>query len=167
LTIPHRGVTSESTYFVTANVSQKRSLFQVDKIARLFIEVLLNYRMQKKYLLHEFVVMPDHFHLILTPAGVTLERAIQFVKGGFSFRLNKSLKVKREVWQPSFLDRRLRDSLEYQRFKDYVWQNPVKRFLVRPAEDYPYSSAHPSFSSRLDPVPQRLKPVSSAALPQA
>ena len=36
---------------------------------------------------------------------------MQFVKGGFSFPLNKSLKVKREVWQPSFLDRRVRDSL--------------------------------------------------------
>ena len=167
MTIPHRGVTSESTYFATANVLQKRSLFQVDKIARLFIEVLLNYRTQKKYLLHEFVVMPDHLHLILTPTGITLEKAMQFVKGGFSFRLNKSLKVKREIWQPSFLDRRIRDSLEYQRFKDYIWQNPVKRFLARSAEDYPYSSAYPSFRSSLDPVPQRLKPICSPVLPQA
>ena len=167
LTIPHRGVTSESTYFATANVFEKRSLFQVDKIARLFVEVLLDYRMQKKYLLHEFVVMPDHFHLILTPTRITLERAMQLVKGGFSFRLNKSLKVKREIWQPSFVDRRVRDSLEYQRFKDYIWQNPVERFLVRSPEEYPYSSAHPSFRSSLDPVPQRRKPISSSALPQA
>jgi len=160
-------VTSESTYFATANVFEKRSLFQVDKIARLFVEVLLDYRMQKKYLLHEFVVMPDHFHLILTPTRITLERAMQLVKGGFSFRLNKSLKVKREVWQPSFVDRRVRNSLEYQRFKDYIWQNPVKRFLGRSPEEYPYSSAHPSFRSSLDPIPRRLKPISSAALPQA
>jgi putative transposase len=165
LTIPHRGATTESTYFVTANVLEKRSLFQVAKIARLFIEVLLDYRTQKKYLLHEFVVMPDHLHLILTPTGITLERAIQFVKGGFSFELNKGLKAKRNAWQPSFMDRRIRDSLEYQRFKDYIWQNPVKRFLVTSPEEYPYSSAHPSF--KLDPVPQRLKPISLATLPQA
>ena len=130
MTIPHRGTTTESTYFVTANVLQRKSLFQVEKIARLFIEILLNYRTQKKYLLHEFVVMPDHFHLIITPTGITLERAMQFVKGGFSFQLNKSLKIKREVWQTSFVDRRVRDSLEYERFKDYIWQNPVKSFLV-------------------------------------
>jgi putative transposase len=165
LTIPHRGATTESTYFVTANVFQKKSLFQVEKIARLFLEILLNYRIEKKYLLHEFVVMPDHFHLIITPTQITLERAMQFIKGGFSFRLNKSLKAKREVWQTSFLDRRVRDSLEYQRFKDYIWQNPVKRFLAKTPEEYPYSSANPSF--KLDPVPQRLKPISSAALPQA
>ena len=165
--IPYRGTTTESTYFVTSNVSQKRSLFQVEKIARLFIEVLQHYRNEKNYLLHEFVLMPDHFHLILTPTGITLERAMQFVKGGFAFRLNKNLRSKKDVWQTSFLDRRVRDSLEYQRFKDYIWQNPVKRFLVATPEHYPYSSANPCFESNLDPVPQRLKPISSAASPQA
>jgi hypothetical protein len=39
--------------------------------------------------------------------------------------------------------------------------------LARTAEEYPYSSAHPSFRGSLDPVPQRLKPVSLSALPQA
>jgi putative transposase len=164
LTIPHRGRTTESTYFVTANVLQRKSLFQVEKIARLFIEVLMDYRTQKKYLLHEFVVMPEHLHVIITPTKITLERAMQCIKGGFSFQLNKNLRVKKEVWQPSFFDRRIRNSLEYQKFKDYIWQNPVKRFLARTPEEYPYSSANPCF--HLDPVPQRLKPISLAALPQ-
>jgi putative transposase len=154
LTIPHRGTTSESTYFVTANVEPRRNLFQVEKIARLFIEVLLDYREQKKYLLHEFVVMPDHFHLILTPTGITLERAMQ-LKGGFSFQLNKNLKAKRDIWQPSFVDRRVRDSLEYAKFKDYIWQNPVKRRLARTPEEYPYRSAHPSFRATVGMLAHR------------
>jgi putative transposase len=165
MTIPHRGRTSESTYFVTANVLERKCLFHVEKIARLFIEVLLSYRAKQKYLLHEFVVMPDHIHLTLTPTGITLERAMQFVKGGFSFQLNSALKRKRDPWQPSFVDRRIRDSLEYEKFKNYIWQNPVKRFLARTAQEYPYSSANAAFD--LDPVPQRLKPLASAAKPQA
>jgi putative transposase len=167
LSIPHRGQTTQSTYFVTANVLQRKSLFQVEKIARLFIEVLLDYRLQKKYQLHEFVVMPDHIHLILTPTGVTLERAMQLVKGSFSFQLNKKLRAKRDVWQPSFADRRVRDALEYAKFKEYIWQNPVKRFLAKSPEEYPYGSAHSLFRDKLDPVPQRLKPVSSSAVTQA
>jgi REP-associated tyrosine transposase len=86
LTIPHRGTTTESTYFVTANVLERKTLFHVEKIASLFVEVMLDYRTKKKYLLHEFVVMPDHFHLLITPEGITLERAMQLIKGGFSFR---------------------------------------------------------------------------------
>jgi putative transposase len=75
LTIPHRGTTTESTYFVTANVLERKTLFHVEKIASLFIEVMLQYRTKKKYLLHELVVMPDHFHLLITPAGITLEKS--------------------------------------------------------------------------------------------
>ena len=163
--IPHRGRTTESTYFVTGNVLEKRSLFQVEKLPRLFIAVMFEYRTQQKYQLHEFVVMPDHFHLILSPTGITLERAMQCVKGGFSFQLSKNLRSKRDPWQPSFFDRRIRNSLEYQKYKDYIWQNPVKRGLARTPQEYPYSSANPAFE--LDPVPQRLKPIASRALPQA
>ena len=96
MAIPYRGRTTESTYFVTANVLKKNSLFRVQKIARLFIEIMFAHRAKKKYFLHEFVVMPDHFHLILTPTGITLERAMQLIKGRFSFELNKALKRKRD-----------------------------------------------------------------------
>jgi putative transposase len=51
---------------------------------------MMLYRTQKKYLLHEFVVMRDHFHLILTPTGITLERAMQLIKGRFSFELTRT-----------------------------------------------------------------------------
>jgi putative transposase len=53
------------------------------------VQVLLSYREQHKYLLHEFVLMPDHFHLLITPT-LTLERALQLIKGGFSFRPKES-----------------------------------------------------------------------------
>ena len=165
MTIPHRGRTTESTYFVTANVLERRSLFHVDKTARLFIEVMFGYRSRNKYLLHEFVVMPDHIHLIITPSGITLERAMQLVKGGFSFQANKGLRLKRDFWQPSFADRRIRDSNEHQKFKNYIWQNPVKKFLATTPQQYPYGSANPAF--KLDPVRQRLKPLASTARPQA
>ena len=114
MTIPHRGTTTESAYFVTANVLHRKSLFHVEKIARLFIEVLMDYRTQKKYLLHEFVVMPEHLHLIITPTKIALERAMPVYQGRvLFFQLNKNLRVKKDIWQPSFFDRRIRDSLEY------------------------------------------------------
>jgi len=80
---PRRGNTGYSTYFIRASSFQSSNLFQSDRMARLFVEVLFHYREQKKYLLHEFVLMPNHFHLLLTPT-LTLERALQLIKGGFS-----------------------------------------------------------------------------------
>jgi putative transposase len=160
MAIPHRGWTSNSTYFVTASAYDKKRLLQSDRMAQLLIDVLYHYREQKKYLLHEFVVMPNHFHLLITP-GETLERALQLVKGGFSFRAKRELGFGGEIWQTSFYDHRVRESAEYEKMRIYIHQNPVRARLVKCAEDYLYSSANPKY--QLDEVPQRLKPVGFAA----
>ena len=157
---PHRGNTGFSTYFITAATFQKHSLFQSDRMANLLLEVLYHYRTQQKYLLHEFVIMPDHFHLLLTPT-LTLERALQLIKGGFSFRAKKELGFGGEIWEKSFYDRRVRDWQEYCAFQQYIHSNPVKRGLAGAAGDYLYSSARPGVV--LDAVPQRLNPSDSAA----
>jgi putative transposase len=155
MTIPYRGTTGDGTYFVTSSTFQKKNLLQSDRTARLFIETLLEYRNQHKYMVHEFVVMPDHFHLLITPI-VTLEKAVQFIKGGFSFRAGKVFQVRGNIWQQSFYDRRVRDAAEYATFKRYIHLNPVKRGLAEAPEQYAYSSAFGE--TALDPAPQRLKP---------
>jgi hypothetical protein len=56
---PLRGNTGHSCYFITASAFQKRNILQSDRMAGLLVDVLLHYRTQGKYLLYEFVVMPD------------------------------------------------------------------------------------------------------------
>ena len=87
------------TYLVTAVTAQKCSIFQVTATAELLQRTILDYQSQGKFLLHAFVIMPDHFHALITPApDVSLEKAMQFIKGGFSFRM----KSKQDVWMRSF-----------------------------------------------------------------
>jgi len=100
--------------------------------------------------------MPDHVHLLLTPTGITLERAAQFIKGGFSFSVRKELGLNVEVWERGYVDHRIRDAADYQGHAEYVRQNPVKARLVERPEDYPYSSACGGFE--MDARPQGLKP---------
>ncbi len=162
MTIPPRGSSEHGTFFVTASTFRKMPLLQSDRSAGLFIDVLLHYREQHKYLLHAFVVMPDHFHLLLTPAtDVTLERAIQLIKGAFSFRRKQELELAGEVWQTSFYDHRVRDGTEFQQFCTYIHENPVRKGLAAAAQTFTFSSANPAYV--LDEVPQRLKPLSSSA----
>ena len=153
---PPRGNTGHGCYFITASTFQKRHLLQSDRMADLFLNVLFNYRQQGKYLLHEFVIMPDHFHLLITPAE-SLERALQLIKGGFSYRAKKELGFLGEVWQPSYHDHRVRDLEEYRAFREYIHMNPVRKKMVSTPGEYRYSSAHPRFE--LDSPPQRLKPA--------
>ena len=107
--------------------------------------------------------MPNHFHLILTVLeGSTLERAMQLIKGGFSYQAGKLLGVHSAIWQKSFVDRRVRDSGELERFRTYIHQNPVQAGLVGIAEEYGYSSLNSAFV--VDELPQRLKPVPTLPL---
>jgi putative transposase len=156
VTIPHRGSTSEGTYFITASTWEKQCLLQSQRMAELFIDVLFRYRKQSKYCLYELVVMPNHFHTLFTPLSpVTLEKAVQFIKGGFSFRAKKELGVVGEIWQTSFYDHRVRDGEEFSRFRHSIHMNPVRRGLVPSPEEFSYSSA----TLKLDEVPQWLKPA--------
>jgi putative transposase len=125
-------------------------------MALLLIDTIFRYRGEQKFLLHEFVVMPDHMHLLLTPVGIALERAVQFVKGGFSYRAGKELEIEAEIWERGYVDHRIRDAGDYDHHVTYIHENPVKAGLVKSAEEFLYSSARCRFE--LDPCPQGLKP---------
>ena len=146
----------DRTFFVSAVTWGRRPIFCAAPIARLFLDTLRNYRIQHRYLLHQFVLMPEHFHLLLTPApDVSLEKAVQLIRGGFSFRLKHEMGSALEVWQPGPTNHRIRDAADYASHVQYIWQNPVKRHLVEDAHEYPYSSA--SGALELDPAPPGLK----------
>lgn len=98
---PFRANTGHGCYFITASTFEKRGLLQSDRMKRLLVNVVFQYREQEKYLLHEFVIMTDDFHLLISPI-VILERALQFIKGGFSYRARKELGFAHEIWQSSF-----------------------------------------------------------------
>jgi putative transposase len=144
------------TFFVTSNAYQHRSLFQSERMARLLMDVLFDNRQKNRLLLHEFVVMPNHLHLLITPAfEIALEKVMQFIKGGFSFRDGKELQVKFEIWQAGFTNHRIRDAADYEQHRSYIRENPVKAGLVERAELFPYSSAFPGMV--LDEAPPGLK----------
>lgn len=151
------------TFFVTSSTQNKRNLLQSDRSAGLFVEVLYHYRTQGKFRLHEFVIMPDHFHLLLTIGSeISIESAVQFIKGGFAFRAGKEIGIRSPFWQKGFSEVRVFDVQHYAKIRDYIQNNPVKRHLVAQPEEYFYSSARHGFE--LDPPPPRLKPNEVIAL---
>jgi putative transposase len=139
------------TYLVTAVTAQRRSLFQVTATAELLQQTILDYRSQGKFFLHAFVIMPDHFHTLITPAAdVSLEKAVQFIKGGFSFRL----KSKHDVWERSFNESQISSEEKFMSCMGYIEENPVRRGLVSTPQDYPFGSA---VCGPLDPMPTHLR----------
>jgi putative transposase len=138
------------TYFTTAVTAQRRSLFQVTANAELLRRTILEYRSQGRFLLHAFVIMPEHFHALITPApDVSLEKAMQFIKGGFSFRLKSKL----DVWMRSFNETQIMTKEKFINCVVYIENNPVRRGLASAPEMYPFSSV---VGGPLDAMPLHL-----------
>jgi putative transposase len=155
---PDNIVAGSRTFFITSSLAAKRNLLQSERSAGLFIDVLYHYRFAGKYLLHAFVVMPDHFHALITVgANLSIERAVQFIKGGFAFRAGKELGFKPPVWQRGFSEVRVCEYEAFDGFREYIEANPVKRGLVQALVEFPYSSASGAFE--IDGTPQGLKPA--------
>jgi putative transposase len=150
------------TFFVTSSIAEKRNLLQSDRSASLFVRTIYDYRAQSKFRLHEFVVMPDHFHLLLTiGSALTVERAVQFIKGGFAFQAGREFGFRAPVWQRGFSEVRVLEASAYAEITRYIRNNPVARCLVSDPSQFLHSSAHAGYE--LDPAPQGLKPGSCAA----
>src|ERR1039458_3215067 len=105
----------------TTKTSQGRALLQPERNATLMIDVLRSYVAARKFRLRDFVVMPDHLHLLVTVGeGMTVERAMQLVKGGFSYRrLKKECGYLGEVWQRGFSETRVVCQQSFIKHREY------------------------------------------------
>jgi len=135
-----------STYAITTVTYLRRVLFLKTANAESLVNMLFHYRDQGRYLLHGFAVMPEHLHVLLTPAaGQTIERCAQCIKGGFSHQIRT--KFRGEIWQAGFHDHRVRDASDFRNQLEYIALNPIRRGLQS------YAYVHSEFSDRLDPAP--------------
>jgi putative transposase len=100
------------------------------------LETLRHYE-ETGYGLHAYVIMPDHLHLLIRPRE-TVEKSVQLIKGGFSFRAKRELEWKGEIWQPGFTDHRIRNEEDWRRHLEYIRKNPVEAGLVANASDFEF-----------------------------
>ncbi len=130
-----------STYAITISTFQQHRHFQKSANAELFLTILFRYRHDGRFLLHGFVVMPDHVHILLTPAiDVSTAKAVQFIKGGYSHAVHSQA----SIWHSGYHEHRIRDQADYDAQRSYIAGNPLrKRF-----ENYPY--VHSNYPSQTD-----------------
>src|SRR5215813_3082688 len=131
------------TFFVSSRTLEGKFLLQSDRMANLFIDVLRSYVSQGRFTVHEFVVMPNHVHLIMTvDHTISIEKAVQLIKGNFSYRAGKEFGLRGTIWQRGFSEVRISDRAVFLKYRSYIEQNPVEAGLVESAEDYPYCSLY-------------------------
>jgi REP element-mobilizing transposase RayT len=111
------------------------------EIAKMVVETIY-YQAQTlgHYQLHNFVVMANHVHLLITPL-VAVSKLMQSLKRFTAREGNRILNVTGQpFWQDESYDRLVRDQREFERIANYIEMNPVRAGLAAAPEDFPWSS---------------------------
>jgi putative transposase len=138
-----------TTYAISISTFLQHPHFQKEAHAELFLRTLFRYRAQGKFSLHGFAIMPDHVHLLLTPApNSALPKCLQLIKGGYSFAAREL--TRKEIWHSSYYEHRIRDLSDYDNQLRYIANNPSSARLPR---NYLYAHTHPAHEVLLDPCP--------------
>ena len=125
-------------YFVSFATEERR---QIPPQARTLVFKSCMYEHERKIQMHALVVMPEHVHMLFyllsddTAREPLLYEILGAIKGASSHKVNKMLGRKGRLWVAESFDRMLRAG-EYDRYREYIIMNPVRRGLVSNPDDY-------------------------------
>ena len=104
----------------------------------------IRYHAGERFILHAWVVMPNHVHAVLRPhLGWTLSRILKSWKGFSAREANRILKrTGTAFWQVESFDHLIRDDNDLHHACHYVAMNPVNARLCKQPEDWKWSSAY-------------------------
>jgi len=135
----HRYYGSKDLHFITCSCYQRKPLLDTAERRDRFLEVLEQTREQYRFAITGYVVMPEHFHLLLSePECGDLSTVMQVLKQ----RSSKSFcdKTERQLWQPRFYDFNVwMEEKRIERLR-YIHRNPVARGLADKPDEWVWSS---------------------------
>lgn len=150
------------TYFFTVNCLQRHGndllVRHIDKLR----EAVRITRQVHPFVIHGWVVLPDHLHCImqLPPGDADFALRWQVIKRRFSLAVPateyrsdvRQRRRERAVWQRRYWEHLLRDEQDYRQHMDYLHYNPVKHGYAERVADWPYSAFHRCVKSGMYPA---------------
>lgn len=110
-----------------------------EEIARIVAKSLNHFHGQRM-LTGDFVIMPNHVHVLLRPLpGFELEEILHSIKNYTANEINRVLKTNESFWQRQSYDHVARDYEQLEAYQKYIGANPAKANLGE--GEYIYSSA--------------------------
>jgi putative transposase len=145
-----------TTHFITAPTFHRKRVFHNELFGEMLMDALMRWRQSAEVSLHDYVIMPDHIHLLVTTRTDVIA-AVESLQRLFAEDLARQYGYSGEVWEPAFQDRELHDLEECSECTRKIHSNPVRVGFCNNPREYRMSSK----SSRwvLDPLPERLRPL--------
>jgi putative transposase len=140
------------TYFFTVNALQRHGNDLLTRHIGLLRETVREVRRRHPFIIHGWVVLPDHMHCLieLPPGDADFATRWRLIKSGFSKGLPvierrsavRRARGERGLWQRRYWEHLIRGEADFRAHMDYLHFNPVKHGYVERVAEWPYSTFH-------------------------
>jgi putative transposase len=141
----HRFYESHDLHFITFSCFRRMALLGTPERRDLFVTILEQVRQQYNLVVHGYVAMPEHVHLLMiNPERGTPSTVVQVVKQRTARPILQEIRRAGgsggHLWQERFYDFNVWSARKQSEKLAYMHHNPVKRGLVSRPEDWRWSS---------------------------
>src|SRR5262249_7907432 len=121
---------ADDLHFITCSCYRRQPFLSTPGRRDLFLEILEETRLKYRFVVHAYVVMPEHFHLLITePELGDPSVVMKVIKQRFARRIHQGTDSEL-VWQKRFYDFNVWNTRKRIEKLRYIHRNPVKRGLV-------------------------------------
>lgn len=155
----HRYYGTQDLHFITGSCYHRQPKLGTPERRDLLVRILEETRRKYRFVVDGYVVMPEHFHLLITEPelgdpGVVMK----VVKERFARHINKDLSGAHEpVWQKRFYDFNVWTARKRVEKIHYMHLNPVSRGLVERPDQWIWSSFRAYHDGETEPVRVRFQ----------
>lgn len=127
-------------YHVTARGDRRRRIFLDDTDKECFLNVLYKAKKRCSFILHAFVLMNNHYHLLIETPKANLSATMHYINALYTQRFNHRHRSVGHVLQGRFKSIVVDKNEYYLELIRYIHLNPVRAGIVRKVDAYKWSS---------------------------
>ena len=127
-------------YHVTARGNERRKIYFTKGDYRKFLEYVAEAKERYGIQVHSYVLMSNHYHLIVETPEANLSKAMHDINGSYTTYINKKRERSGHLFQGRYKSIVVDKDSYLVELSRYIHLNPVRAGIVEKPEDYPYSS---------------------------
>jgi len=133
----------ELPYHLVQRGNNREACFFEPDNYQFYLELLKENMQRYGVVLHAYVLMTNHIHLLLTPTETdSISRLMRVVGSRYAYYLNKTYKRTGTIWEGRHKSSLIDADNYLLKCYRYIEMNPVAAAMVKSPSEYPWSSFH-------------------------
>lgn len=139
-------------YHITARGNERKNIYRTDEDRQAFLSYLAQSIERYRLILHTYVLMDNHYHLLLETTEANLSLAMRHLNGGYTSYFNRSHNRVGHLFQGRYKAILVEKESYLLELSRYIHLNPKRAKMKVQLEQYPWSSYQDYIGTRKAPA---------------